>query len=91
MAILTAVPAGHDVCSLTVVGPHGLVDLAAPVTVPVAGLLATFLRYVGGPDATDGDWVLRRLGGAVLDPDGTPMSLGLHDGDVLHALPAALL
>ncbi|MFH8386871.1 type VII secretion integral membrane protein EccD [Kitasatospora sp. NPDC018058] len=79
---------GHDVYRLTVTGPRGRADLAVPATVTVAGLLPVLLGHVAGPESLDGCWVLQRLGEPPLDPDGTPASLDLRDGDVLHVRPA---
>ncbi|WP_354637692.1 type VII secretion integral membrane protein EccD [Kitasatospora camelliae] len=85
----TTAAAGHDVRRLTVAGPTGRADLAVPATVTLAGLLPVLLRHVAGPEAHRGGWVLQRLGEAPLDPDGTPETLDLRDGDVLHLRPAA--
>ncbi|MFD8820104.1 type VII secretion integral membrane protein EccD [Streptomyces sp. NPDC059627] len=73
-----------DVCRLTVAGPAGRADLAVPLTMPVAALLPVLLRHAGLPDDDSGrDWVLQRMGDEPLDPDGTPLTLGLRHGEVL--------
>ncbi|MFD8749361.1 EsaB/YukD family protein [Kitasatospora sp. NPDC059577] len=90
MTVLTTLSAGSAVRRLTIVGPHGLVELALPVAVPITRLLPMVLRYVAGPEAGERTWVLRHPGGPELDPEGTPLSLGLADGDVLHLLPASV-
>ncbi|MEE1788689.1 EsaB/YukD family protein [Streptomyces sp. SP17BM10] len=95
---LTAISPQHAVRRLTVVGPEGLLEVALPVTVPVVGLVPVLVRCLGGASASasagdgdgasagDGDegWALRRIGGAVLRPGDTALSLGLRDGEVLH-------
>ncbi|MFE2414870.1 EsaB/YukD family protein [Kitasatospora sp. NPDC059408] len=90
-ATLTAISPAHAVRELTVVGPEGLVELAVPVTVPVVGLIPALVRCVAGSQAGDGDWALRRLGGAPLEPGDTAVSLGLRDGEVLHLFCSAVV
>lgn len=86
--------AGTDTCRLTVVGPGGRADLAVPVSVPLSALLPVLLRHVDlaaaeRPGAEAGaPWSLQRLGEDPLDQDGTPETLGLRHGDVLHLRPA---
>ena len=81
-----------DLCRLTVVGPDGRADLVLPVSVPLSELLPALLRQVEGraaPAAAPGTpWSLQRLGEDPLDLDGTPETLGLRHGDVLHLRPA---
>ncbi|ASW57034.1 type VII secretion integral membrane protein EccD [Plantactinospora sp. KBS50] len=77
---------------VTVSAPRRRLDVALPDQVPVAELLPELLRYagVGLADAGErhGGWVLRRADGAALET-GRPLSpQGVHDGDVLHLLPA---
>ncbi|MEV7320199.1 type VII secretion integral membrane protein EccD [Streptomyces sp. NPDC093970] len=85
---------GGEACRLTVVGTRGRSDLALPVSATVGALLPVLVSHVVAPDDTDGPWVLQRLGGEPFDPDGTPESLGLRDGETLYlrsaseALPA---
>ncbi|MFI0227194.1 type VII secretion integral membrane protein EccD [Streptomyces lydicus] len=84
----TAVAGRSDVCRLTVVGPERRADLAVPATVTVGDLLGVVRGHVcGNPGRSDGDWVLQRLGEPPLDPDGTPATLDLRDGEVLHLRP----
>lgn len=78
-----------EVCRLTVEAPDGRADLAVPVTTPVSALLPVLLRHTAaGPDAQGTPWTLQRLGEDPLDPEATPESAGLRDGDVLHLRPA---
>ncbi|MFD8542570.1 type VII secretion integral membrane protein EccD [Streptomyces sp. NPDC059649] len=85
-AVSAATP---EVCRVTVTGPGGQADLAVPVTTPVAALLPVLIGHVTADRADRGTpWVLQRLGEEPLDPDGTPATLGLRHGDVLHLRPA---
>ncbi|MFE2887152.1 type VII secretion integral membrane protein EccD [Streptomyces sp. NPDC059272] len=78
-----------EVCRLTVEAPDGRADLAVPVTTPVSALLPVLLRHTAaGPDTQGTPWTLQRLGEDPLDPEATPESAGLRDGDVLHLRPA---
>jgi type VII secretion integral membrane protein EccD len=80
---------GTDVCRLTIDGPNGRADLAVPVSTPVSALMPVLVRrVVADPDGRGGPWVLQRLGEDPLDPDGTPETLGLRHGDVLHLRPS---
>ena len=62
-----------------------------PSQVAIADLLPALLPHLGEnlPDAglDHGGWVLQRLGEPPLDEEGTPASLGLADGAVLHLRP----
>ncbi|MBY8888877.1 type VII secretion integral membrane protein EccD [Streptomyces sp. PTM05] len=78
-----------EVCRVTVVGPAGRADLAIPLGTPVSALLPVLARHVTKDPAERGTpWVLQRLGEDPLDADGTPATLGLRHGDVLHLRPA---
>lgn len=78
-----------EVCRITVVGPKAQADLAVPVSLTVSALLPALLARLAEPGAPDGTpWVLQRLGEDPLDPDTTPESLCLRDGEVLHLRPA---
>ncbi|MGQ4436907.1 type VII secretion integral membrane protein EccD [Streptomyces sp. SAS_260] len=78
-----------EVCRLTVEAPDGRADLAVPVTTAVSALLPVLLRHTAaGPDTQGTPWTLQRLGEDPLDPEATPESAGLRDGDVLHLRPA---
>lgn len=78
-----------EVCRITVVGPAGRSDLAIPVTITVSALQAVLLDALPEAASEPGSaWVLQRLGEDPLDPAGTPQTLGLRDGDVLHLRPA---
>jgi type VII secretion integral membrane protein EccD len=76
-----------DVCRLTVNAPSGRTDLAVPVSTTVADLLPVLLTHAVTEDDLGSNWALQRLGEAPLDLDGTPETLGLRDGDVLHLRP----
>lgn len=83
-------PVTSQLCRVTVHGPAGRADLAVPVTAPVAGLLPAFLRHtcqdgeVEAAAARQGTWVLQRLNGTRLDPDGTPETQDWLDGEELY-------
>lgn len=76
-----------DVCRLTVIAPSGRIDLAVPDSTTVADLLPVLLTHAAAEKDLGGDWALQRLGEAPLELDGTPETLGLRDGDVLHLRP----
>ncbi|MFD7905918.1 type VII secretion integral membrane protein EccD [Kitasatospora sp. NPDC059747] len=89
----TPAPAGAppvtEVCRLTVVHTDGRFDVSVPVSTPVSALLPVLLgRLTLSPQERGTVQVLQRLGENPLDPDGTPESLGLKHGDVLHLRPA---
>ncbi len=73
---------------ITIVAPRSRVDLAIPANVPLAHLLPTLLRAAGADladhGATQSGWVLSRLGGPPLDPNGTPTQLDVRDGEILY-------
>ncbi|WP_239396583.1 type VII secretion integral membrane protein EccD [Frankia sp. CiP3] len=80
-----------DLCRLTLVSPDRIVELAVPVTVPLADLFPALLRQCGDELAErglpEGGWVLQRLGAAPLAEDQTAASLGLSDGETLYLRP----
>ncbi|MER7913615.1 EsaB/YukD family protein, partial [Streptomyces sp. NPDC096068] len=80
---------GAGLCRISVVGEGRRADLAVPETATVAALLPVLLRHleVATTGPRDPHWVLQRLGEGPLDPEGTPESLGLRHGDVLHLRP----
>ncbi|MFG3237353.1 type VII secretion integral membrane protein EccD [Streptomyces antibioticus] len=88
-----------DLCRVTVRTSERSVDLAVPSDIPFADLLPVVIGYAGEEleesGLEHGGWTVQRLGGAPLDLEATPQSLGLRDGDVLHlrrrveALPEA--
>ncbi|MET9886708.1 type VII secretion integral membrane protein EccD [Streptomyces sp. NPDC006430] len=89
---MTESPAA-GLCRLTVRTPERVLDLALPVTVPIADLLPTLVTY-GGDGLEEsgldhGGWVLQRLGAPPLDEEATVQSLELRDGEVLHLRPRA--
>ncbi|MEU8472985.1 type VII secretion integral membrane protein EccD [Streptomyces sp. NPDC029006] len=78
---------GTAVCRITVVGPGSRADLGVPATVTLGTLLPVLAARLA-PDGTPaGGYVLQRLGEEPLDPDDTPESAGLRDGDILHLRP----
>ncbi|AEW92813.1 MULTISPECIES: type VII secretion integral membrane protein EccD [Streptomycetaceae] len=78
-----------EVCRLTIAGPAGRADLAVPVNTPVSALLPVLMRHIPtDPGRPAGTWTLQRLGEAPLGLDATPLSAGLHHGDVLYLRPA---
>lgn len=80
-----------DLCRLTIVVGPNRADLSVPVQMTISELLPTLLRHVDpGLSTQDGDaaWTLQRVGEEPLDAEGTPESLGLLDGDVLHLRPS---
>lgn len=85
----TLSPTAGEFCRLTVVQPGGRCDVAVPIGTPVCSLLPVLLeRLQQTPQERGIPWVLQRLGEDPLDPDGTPETLGLRHGDVLHLRPA---
>jgi type VII secretion integral membrane protein EccD len=67
------------------------VDLALPVTVPLADLLPAMLRMAGeelaDAGSAHGGWALQRLGEPALDTAADLAELGLRDGETLHLRP----
>jgi type VII secretion integral membrane protein EccD len=80
-----------ELCRITVFGPDGRADLAVPVSTTVADLVPVLLSHTRERPATgdQGSWVLQRLGGPPLDPDGTPETLDWLEGEQLYLRPAA--
>ncbi|MBV2354903.1 type VII secretion integral membrane protein EccD [Streptomyces sp. J2-1] len=80
-------------CRLTVRAPAAALDLAVPSDIPLADLLPAIVGHAGAdlPESglEHGGWALQRIGGAALDPEGTPQSLELRDGEVLLLRPFA--
>jgi type VII secretion integral membrane protein EccD len=89
------VPAGR--CRLTVTADQRRVDLVVPSATSVADLLVVLVQQVDPGRTRPGPWVLQRLGEEAFDPAGTPDSLGIRDGEVVHlcavsdALPPAVI
>lgn len=79
-----------ELCRITVFGPEGKADLAVPTSTTVADLLPVLLSHTQQQpqSAEQGSWVLQRLGGAPLDPSGTPETLDWLEGEQLHLRPA---
>jgi type VII secretion integral membrane protein EccD len=75
-------------CRLTIISSARRADLAVPVQIPVAELLAIVVAGLG-PEAADagaaeGGWVLQRSTEAPLDPSSSLAASQLRDGDVLY-------
>ncbi|QMU77126.1 type VII secretion integral membrane protein EccD [Streptacidiphilus sp. PB12-B1b] len=83
----SSAPPGTDVCCLTITTPQGTADLALPRSTALSTLIPALLHHTRTP-ATETPWTLQRLGEDPLDPDGTPETLNLHHGDILHLRPA---
>jgi MinD-like ATPase involved in chromosome partitioning or flagellar assembly len=67
---------------ITVAGPEGRNDLAAPADTPVADLMPAFLELVGHQG--NGRWELAAAGGRPLARDRTLAEQGIADGSVLE-------
>lgn len=80
-----------ELCRITVFGPDGRADLAVPVSTRVSDLIPVLLSHTQGrrPPEEQRAWVLQRLGGTPLDPDGTPETLDWLEGEQLYLRPAA--
>ncbi|GHB68401.1 hypothetical protein GCM10010377_69030 [Streptomyces viridiviolaceus] len=80
---------GSAICRVTVIGDDTSADLGLPPAVTMGSLLPVLAERVGRAGEADaGGYVLQRLGEEPLDPEGTPETLGLRDGDVLYLRPA---
>ncbi|MFF5408540.1 type VII secretion integral membrane protein EccD [Streptomyces misionensis] len=81
---------------MTIRAPEKLLDLSIPSDIPLADLLPVVVSQAGEqlPEEglESGGWVLQRIGGDPLDPEGTADTHGLRDGEVLllRAQSAAL-
>jgi type VII secretion integral membrane protein EccD len=77
-----------NTCRITVISSEFRADLAVPVHIPVAELLATLVsslgRQVADEGAANGGWILQRAAEPALDPSATLAASQLRDGDVLH-------
>jgi MinD-like ATPase involved in chromosome partitioning or flagellar assembly len=67
---------------VTIVGPAGRADAAAPADTPVRELLPTFAQLTGAGDARG--WDVGPPGSSALLADGTLGDQGVVDGSVLH-------
>ncbi|MCW2690235.1 MAG: type secretion integral rane protein EccD, partial [Mycobacterium sp.] len=75
---------GADLCRVTVHGSDGRADLAIPTVATIGRIIPVVAGYVSRGPASGQMWVLQRLGELPLNPDDTPETADLHDGDVLH-------
>jgi type VII secretion integral membrane protein EccD len=77
-----------NMCRITVISSEFRADLAVPVHIPVAELLATLVgslgRELADEGAANGGWILQRAAEPALDPSTTLAASQLRDGDVLH-------
>ncbi|MET8566292.1 type VII secretion integral membrane protein EccD [Streptomyces flaveolus] len=80
-------------CRVTIRAPERVLDLAVPEDIPLADLLPVIVAQAGEQleeeGLEQGGWVLQRIGGEPLDPESTPGSLDLRDGEVLLLRPEA--
>ncbi|MEV7189915.1 type VII secretion integral membrane protein EccD [Kitasatospora sp. NPDC093102] len=80
-----------DTWRFTVQAPSGLIELSAPMDVPLAELLPVIVQKGGdrlAEDSLEGDgFVLQRLGEPPLPEEKTPSALGLLDGETLYLRP----
>lgn len=88
----------NQLCRVTVVAPNTRMDVALPDHVRLCELQADLLQHAAdGPHgedllddgATQGGWVLTRLGGEALDPNLTPRQLDIMDGEELYFTPVS--
>lgn len=81
-----------ELCRITVEGPARQVDLAVPASATFASLLPVLVGHTVGTEARTADygsWAVQRLGESPLDPDGTPETLDLLEGERLYLVPAS--
>jgi type VII secretion integral membrane protein EccD len=87
---MSAAPAG--LARITINAPQRRVDVAVPDAVPLAELLPELLQHAGAGLADDGErhggWLLRRADGTALSAAAGLAGQGIHDGAVLHLVPA---
>ncbi|MEV6926914.1 type VII secretion integral membrane protein EccD [Dactylosporangium sp. NPDC051485] len=87
---MSAAPAG--LARITINAPQRRVDVAVPDAVPLAELLPELLQHAGTGLADDGErhggWLLRRADGTTLSAATGLAGQGIHDGAVLHLVPA---
>jgi MinD-like ATPase involved in chromosome partitioning or flagellar assembly len=74
---------------ITVIGPEGRHDLAAPADSPVEDLIPTFVELTASSSARNGRWELVPPGRGPLQGDRTLAEHGVLDGGVLHLVPQA--
>jgi type VII secretion integral membrane protein EccD len=76
---------------VTIVAPKRRLDVAVPDTMVLAELMPYLLRHAGDDLGDLGDrqggWVLRRVTGAVLEPNRNLSAQGIRDGELLHLTP----
>ena len=77
---------------VTISSPRRRVDVAVPAHVPIAELLPDLLRHAGDELADEGErhggWLLRRADGVPLPVTVGLHEAGVHDGEILHLVPA---
>ncbi|MEV8513420.1 type VII secretion integral membrane protein EccD [Dactylosporangium sp. NPDC051484] len=84
--------ASASLARITINAPQRRVDVAVPDAVPLAELLPDLLQHAGTGLADDGErhggWLLRRADGTTLSAAAGLAGQGVHDGAVLHLVPA---
>ncbi|GAA2378004.1 type VII secretion integral membrane protein EccD [Dactylosporangium salmoneum] len=84
--------ASAGLARITINAPQRRVDVAVPDAVPLAELLPELLQHAGTGLADDGErhggWLLRRADGTTLSAAAGLAGQGVHDGAVLHLVPA---
>ncbi|MDG6100731.1 type VII secretion integral membrane protein EccD [Dactylosporangium aurantiacum] len=84
--------ASPGLARVTISSPQRRVDVALPDAVPLAELLPELLRHAGVGLADDGErhggWLLRRGDGTALSTTTGLAGQEVHDGAVLHLVPA---
>jgi type VII secretion integral membrane protein EccD len=84
--------ASAGLARVTISAPQRRVDVALPDSVPLAELLPELLQHAGAGLADDGErhggWLLRRADGTTLSAATGLAGQGVHDGAVLHLVPA---
>lgn len=84
--------ASAGLARITINAPQRRVDVAVPDAVPLAELLPELLQHAGAGLADDGErhggWLLRRADGTTLSAAAGLAGQGVHDGAVLHLVPA---
>ncbi|MFE6894450.1 type VII secretion integral membrane protein EccD [Streptomyces sp. NPDC057694] len=80
------------VCRVRIRAPEKILDLTLPSDIPLADLLPVVVGQAGEQLEEEGlehgGWVLQRIGGEPLDPEGTPDTHDLRDGESLLLRPA---
>ncbi len=73
---------------LTIVGPHGRADVAAPADTPIAELLPFLAQLTAGGTTALAGWELVATGSGLLAADRSLTQAGVVDGAIVHLRPA---